>query len=178
MQHFFVRIKRNICPCQSFILKKGTESLHFLLMWWLRSRLSLCWTFPTADYFPSSETPLSIILFPLFLFRTGQAVVLLRHIYWPLLASTCSPLKALVCWPDGYMLSLSCQCCEMNSIFGISTIIYCAIGNNRWIQSFEHWNKQDLIQRGYLSNLFFSVVQKCGEHLCVSVWMWSAVCRV
>lgn len=30
-------------------------------------------------------------------------------IYWPLLASTCSPFKAQPCWPDRYKLSLSAR---------------------------------------------------------------------
>lgn len=164
MQHFL--FKKHLSMSVIY-LKKRTESPHFLLMWWLRSRLSLCWTFPTADYFPSSETPLSIILFPLFLFRTGQAVVLLRHIYWPLLASTCSPLKALVCWPDGYILSLSCQCSERNSIFGISTIIYCAIGNNRWMFKVSNTGTNRTWFKGVIYRIFSSLWCRNVVSICV-----------
>lgn len=135
----------------------------------LRSRLSLCWTFPAADYFPSSETPMSIILFPLFLFRTGQAVVLLRHIYWPLLASTCSPLKALVCWPNVYILSLSLQCSERNSIFGISAIIYCAVENNRCMVKVLKTGTKKTLFKGVIYRIVSSLWCRNVVSICVSM---------
>lgn len=141
-------------------------------MWWLCSRLWLCWTFPTADCFPSSETPLSIALFPFFLLRTGEAVVLQRHIYWPLLASTCSPLRALACWPDGHILSFSSQRWERNSSVRISAVIYCAAESSRWMFKVSKAETHRTWFKGAIYRILSShtaVEQKCGENLCVSV---------
>lgn len=115
-----------------------------------------CWTFSQL------WTPLSIIPFLLFLFKMGLAVVLQWRIYWPLLASTCSPLKALACWPNRYILSLSPWCGERNSFF----------------VSLEYIMVQRATaghQRNQFKGLFIegsshaSVEQKCGEHLCLSM---------
>lgn len=123
-----------------------------------------CWTFP------QQWPPLSIIPFPLFLFKMGLAVVLQWRIYWPLLASTCSPFKALTCWPNRYIMSLSPWCGERNSFFVYLEYI--------------------MVQRataGHQRNRFKGVVYRsvfsciCGAEMWwalvhVNVWMLNAVC--
>lgn len=42
-------------------------------------------------------------------FLDGSGSCPTAAIYWPLLASTCSPFKAQPCWPDRYKLSLSAR---------------------------------------------------------------------
>lgn len=86
---------------------------------WLCSMLWLCQGF----FLP----PLSAILLPLFLLRMGQAVVLPQRVYWPLLASTCSPFKAQPRWPNRNKLSLSARRGEREIFIWEFTVLQMAI---------------------------------------------------
>lgn len=121
---------------------------------------------------PSSITPLSTTLFLFYLFRISQAVVLLQHVYWPLLASTCNPFKAQPCWSDRYKVSIRARRGEKEVFTWCSQQNSVNFRGASWM--FGDWNGEaNRTQIKRLICLFWSCHpawdQKCGESLCALV---------
>lgn len=143
-------------------------SLHFLLIWW-HSRLWLCWTSPDGWFFFSLQSLNSVPV--LLIHEKGQAVVLPRLFYWPLLGSTCSPLKSrglLTAWQIHTVFESSAWW-EKHFTWDMNGNLLCCREQSLDVQSFKRWNPQDPIQRRYLSTPVFG--RSCGAE------MWWALVR-
>lgn len=125
---------------------------------------------------PSSVTPLSTTLFLFYLFRISQAVVLLQHVYWPLLASTCNPFKAQPCWPDRYKVSIRARRGEKEVFTWWEPAEFTELRRDVLdVRGLEWWSPQNTNQEAHLSVLVLSSSlgpEMWWAFVCVSVFAW------